>query len=130
MIVKATDIPEAYSQMFRGYDARRAMFEHAFPNTKKKKLKWHLHNQMRLVKGAFGYISGLFLILQQNTMRDLLVSFPTLTAVTSLDDIAFTLCLNGFLGRKARAGAINVVTAKYNYDAYKLPSFTICGFMT
>ena len=114
--------------MFRGYDARRAMFEHAFPNTKKKKLKWHLHNQMRLVKGAMGWFSGLILILQQNTVGDLLLSFPTLTAVTSLDDIAFTLCSNGFLGRSARTGAINIATAKYNYDAYKLPSFTICGY--
>jgi len=105
------------------------MFDHAFPNTKNKKQKWHIHNLLRVVEGLFAIIAAFITIMQETTVRNVLLSFITLQAITNLDNIAYRLCLQGFLGMNARAGAIHVIVAKYNYDAYKLPSETkFCGY--
>ena len=122
IVVTNDEITGAYCQMFRGYDARRKMFDHAFPNTKNKKRKWYLHNFMNLFLGFIAYITALFMMLQQNTVRDVLLSFATQTAITNLDKIAFNLCINQYLGRSARTGALNIDDAKYNYDEVALPS--------
>jgi len=129
MAVTSSEIPGAVSQILRGYDTRKPMFDHAFPNTKNKKQKWHLHNLLRVVEGLFAIIAAFITIMQETTVRNVLLSFSTLQAITNLDNIAYRLCLQGFLGMNARAGAIHVIVAKYNYDAYKLPSETkFCGY--
>ena len=125
----SSEIPGAVSQVLRGYDTRKPMFDHAFPNTKNKKQKWHLHNLLRVVEGLFAIVAAFITIMQETTVRNVLLSFSTLQAITNLDNIAYRLCLQGFLGMNARAGAIHVIVAKYNYDAYKLPSETkFCGY--
>jgi len=129
MAVTSSEIPGAVSQILRGYDTRKPMFDHAFPNTSNKKQKWHLHNLLRVVEGLFAIIAAFITIMQETTVRNVLLSFSTLQAITNLDNIAYRLCLQGFLGMNARAGAIHVIVAKYNYDAYKLPSETkFCGY--
>ena len=129
MVVTSSEIPGAVSQILRGYDTRKPMFDHAFPNTSNKKQKWHLHNLLRVLEGLFALISAFITIMQEDSVRSVLLSFSTLQVITRLDDIAYGLCLQGFIGRSARRGAINVILAKYNYDAYKLPSETkFCGY--
>ena len=129
MVVTSSEIPGAVSQVLRGYDTRKPMFDHAFPNTSNKKRKWHLHNLLRVLEGLFALVSAFITIMQEDTVRLVLLSFSTLQVITRLDDIAYALCLQGFIGRSARRGAINVILAKYNYDAYKLPSETkFCGY--
>jgi len=129
MAVTSSEIPGAVSQILRGYDTRKPMFDHAFPNTKNKKQKWHLHNLLRVIEGLFAIIAAFITIMQEATVRNVLLSFSTLQAITNLDNIAYRLCIQGFLGMNARAGAIHVIGAKYNYDAYKLPSETkFCGY--
>ena len=129
MAVTSSEIPGAVSQILRGYDTRKPMFDHAFPNTKNKKQKWHLHNLLRVIEGLFAIIAAFITIMQETTVRNVLLSFSTLQAITNMDNIAYRLCLQGFLGRNARTGAIDVIVAKYNYDAYKLPSETkFCGY--
>ena len=55
------------------------------------------------------------------------MSFATITAVTSLDNIAFNLCINQYLGRSA--GALEIFFAKYNYDHMRQQLDTkFCGF--
>ena len=129
MVVTSSEIPGAVSQILRGYDTRKKMFHDAFPNTSNKKQKWHIHNLLRVLEGLFALVSAFITIMQQDTVRTVLLSFGTLQVITRLDDIAYSLCLQGFIGRSARRGAINVILAKYNYDAYKLPSETkFCGY--
>ena len=130
MVFTNFQIPETYSQMFRGYDARMTMFDNAFPHIKNKKLKWHLHNLMNFFIGGIAFAAGLVTILSETTVRDVLLSFATITTVTSLDNIAFNLCINQYLGRGARAGALEIFLAKYNYDHMHLPlsDTKFCGY--
>ena len=129
MVVTNDYIPGVLSQIFRGYDARRKMFDHAFPHTKNKKLKWHLHNHMNLLIGVLAYAAGFVMIWEEITVRGILLDFTVVGAIANLDKIAFTICINEYLGSSARAGALELFVARYNYDAYTIPSETkFCGF--
>lgn len=111
MVFTNDGIPETLSQMFRGYDARKTMFDHALPHTKNKKRKWHLHNLMNLFLGGIAFAAGFVTIVSETTVRDVLLSFTTITTVTNLDTIAFNLCINQYLGRSARTGALEIYFA-------------------
>ena len=58
------------------------MFDHAFSNVSHKKVRWHTHNLLLDLVGAF------LAIMQETTVRGVLLSFATLQSITNLDGVA------------------------------------------
>lgn len=65
-------------------------------------LKWEISNGMRMVEGALVIFVSLIFIIQSSTAIDLFLNFTGVAFVSFLDDTAFRLTKNRFLGFKAR----------------------------
>ncbi len=61
--------------------------------------KWRLSIVFRASEGLLGLIITFLLVMQSNSVRDLLLNFSAIEFVTMLDDVVFALASEGFLGR-------------------------------
>lgn len=100
------------------------MFDHAFSNVSHKKVRWHTHSLLRITLGIYSLVGAFLAIMQETTVRGVLLSFATLQSITNLDGVAYSLSGRGFLGKRAQKSAWGIGNARYNYDAYSLPSGT------
>eukprot|EP00581_Thalassiosira_minuscula_P007961 CAMPEP_0183711696 /NCGR_PEP_ID=MMETSP0737-20130205/7137_1 /TAXON_ID=385413 /ORGANISM="Thalassiosira miniscula, Strain CCMP1093" /LENGTH=483 /DNA_ID=CAMNT_0025940263 /DNA_START=64 /DNA_END=1515 /DNA_ORIENTATION=+ len=103
------DLVRAFHLLGEGYDPEemRISFGEACAPC-----KWWIHVFLRLIEGAFGLFVTFILIMQQETVLELLLNFTALEFVAKLDDVAFKLFQFGFFGSHARKEAKKIVAAK------------------
>ena len=64
------------------------MFNHAFSNVSHKKVRWHTHSLLRITLGIYSLVGAFLAIMQETTVRGVLLSFATLQSITNLDGVA------------------------------------------
>ena len=64
------------------------MFDHAFSNVSHKKVRWYTHNLLRITLGIYSLVGAFLAIMQETTVRGVLLSFATLQSITNLDGVA------------------------------------------
>ncbi len=62
-------------------------------------IKWWLSIVLRASEGLLGLFVTFILIMQSNSVRELLLNFSAIEFVSMLDDVLFELASEGFLGR-------------------------------
>jgi hypothetical protein len=78
--------------------------------------KWILSSVLRFLEGSFGLFVTFLLIMQSETVIDLLLNFTAMEFVSAFDDTAFLIVREGYCGRRNKRLAERVANSEYTLD--------------
>ena len=108
------DVRIALNLCYDGYSRQHSSgqsFHEAFPNASQG--KWTFAIICRFLSGGLGLTVTFFLIMTAETVIDLLLNFTAMEFVSLLDNVAFFLALEGYIGMSNKVIANRVLHTTY-----------------
>jgi hypothetical protein len=85
-------------------------------------IQWNVAYMLRFAQGFLNLFASFILLMQAETVFDLLLNFLGVAFISNLDDIAFRLGGSGYFGRQVRACTEDISQAKFHQDEKTYPA--------